>query len=400
MMRRLVIQFLREDTSMKEMPMSEKETVPVLRVALVGCGRVGIKHLNAILKAKDSLSLCALVDSDKRAPSALLEKIRVNDRKAALLLSEVQIFPSLDALLLADTPDIVAITLPSGLHFETAQKAMLAGCHVLLEKPMTLRTSEAKELFELSETTGKHIAMGHIYRYLPIMEQLHNEFAAGKWGKISHGSVIVRWGHDQSYYDQAVWRGTWKLDGGALMNQSIHALDLMCYLMNTVPVSAVAQLGKRFRTLEAEDVGIAALRMENGALCLLEGTTATHPGDHEASFYINAEFGSIRVGLRRGLPFFDIIDNKGKKITSKYYRHELKNKGIKGLLASRNPHFLIYRDLHNAIRTGLYPIADAHSGYKSVESMLAVYQSAKERRQIEIPNNDDFSLEQMSGFFS
>lgn len=384
----------------KEAYMSGKESTPKLRVALVGCGRVGIKHLKAILKAKDALSLCALVDSDKRAPAALLEKIRANDRKAALLLSEVKVFSSLDALLLAEHPDIIAITLPSGLHFDSARKALLSGCHVLLEKPMTLRTSEAKELFELSETTGKHIAMGHIYRYLPVMEQLHNDFAEGKWGKISHGSVIVRWGHDQSYYDQAVWRGTWKLDGGALMNQSIHALDLMCYLMNTVPVSAVAQLGKRFRTLEAEDVGIAALRMENGALCLLEGTTATHPGDHEASFYINAEFGSIRVGLRRGIPFFDITDNKRKKVTRKYYLRELKTKGVKGLLASGNPHFLIYMDLLNAIRSGSNPVADAYSGYKSVESMLAVYRSAKEHRQIDIPNHDDFSLEQMSGFFS
>jgi predicted dehydrogenase len=380
--------------------MSDREIFPCLRVALVGCGRVGIKHLKAILKAKDALSLCALVDSDQRAPSALLEKICSSDRKAALRLSDVKIYPSLDALLLADTPDIIAITLPSGLHFDATRKALQAGCHVLLEKPMTLQTSEAKELYDLSESTGKHIAMGHIYRYLPIMEQLHNDFTEGKWGKISHGSVVVRWGHDQSYYDQAVWRGTWKLDGGALMNQSIHALDLMCYLMNTVPVSAVAQLGKRFRTLEAEDIGIAALRMENGALCLLEGTTATRPDDHEASFYINAEFGTVRVGLRRGIPFFDIKNNKGKKMTSAYFRKEIKSKGIRGLLASRNPHFLIYKDLCSAIHTDSKPIADAYSGYKSVESMLAVYQSAKEHRQIDILNNDDFSLDQMSGYFS
>jgi len=380
--------------------MSENESVQNLRVALVGCGRVGIKHIEAILKLDDSLQLFALVDSDKRASAALLEKFRVSDRKSSHRLSNVKIFSSLDALLLAEPPDIVAITLPSGLHYEAARKALLSGCHVLLEKPMTLRASEAKELFEISGSTGKHIAMGHIYRYLPVMEQLHNDFSEGKWGRISHGSVVVRWGHDQSYYDQAAWRGTWKQDGGALMNQSIHALDLMCYLMNSVPVSAVAQLGKRFRTLEAEDVGIAALRMENGALCLLEGTTATHPDDHEASFYINAELGSIRVGLRRGMPFFDIVNSKGKKITFKYYRRELKKAGIKGLLSSRNPHVLIYKDLINAIRTGSNPVADAYSGYKSVESMLAVYQSAKERRQIDIPNNDDFSLDQMSGYFS
>lgn len=380
--------------------MDENTVIPKLRVALIGCGRVGVKHLKAILKSQESLSLCALVDTDKRAPFVLLESIGIHDYKTNPLLKDTKIYPTIDAMLEKETPDIVAITLPSGFHYESARKALRSGCHVFLEKPMTLSVSEAKELYELSESSGKHIAMGHIYRYMPIMEQLHNDIRGGKWGKISHGSIVVRWGHDQSYYDQAAWRGTWKLDGGALMNQSVHALDLMCYLMNTVPVSASAQLSKRFRNMEAEDVGAAVLRMENDSLCLIEGTTATNPRDHEASFYINGEFGSIRVGLRKGIPFFDIRNAKGNNIRMQYYLREFKSKGAKGLLASRNPHTLIYRDLYRSVLSGNNPIADAFSGYKSVESMLAVYQSAKERRQIDIPNSYDFSLDQMQGYFS
>ncbi|NLO62120.1 MAG: Gfo/Idh/MocA family oxidoreductase [Clostridiaceae bacterium] len=380
--------------------MSDETVKPLLSVALIGCGRVGVKHLNSIFKAKDSLQLCALVDTDIITAKAFLEKFIINNRKAASAFPRVKFYTGIDALLLDMTPDIVAITVPSGFHYEIAYRAISSGCHILLEKPMTMKTSEAKELYDLSVATGRHIAMGHIYRYLPIMGLIHQDFISEKWGKISHGSVVVRWGHDQAYYDQAAWRGTWKLDGGALMNQSIHALDLMCYLMNTYPVSVVSQLAKRFRNMEAEDIGAAVLRMENGALCVLEGTTATSPSDHEASFYINAELGSLRVGLRKGLPFFDIRDKKGKKVTRKYYREELKAKGLRGIIDAKNPHYLIYRDLINCVRNGDDPIADARSGYKSVEAMLSVYRSAKEHRQIDIPGDSDFDLNDMSGYFN
>ncbi|NLW89613.1 MAG: Gfo/Idh/MocA family oxidoreductase [Clostridiaceae bacterium] len=370
-----------------------------LRVAIIGCGRVAKKHMKAVLHEENGLEICALVDSDKKAALALLEETVLSDRRNSDLGKKVKLFPSTEAMLAVDPPDIAAVTLPSGLHYATALPALEAGCHIIMEKPMTLRISEARELFEFSESKSLKIAMGHIYRYFPLMQTLHNEIKEGAWGKISHGSVIVRWGHDQAYYDQAAWRGTWKLDGGALMNQSIHALDLMCYLMNTTPSSAFAHLAKRYRNMEAEDVGGVVFGMEDGSLCLLEGTTATGPNDHEASFFINAERGNIRIGLRNGIPFFDIRDIKGKNIRGKYLRRELKRIGIKGFLETRNPHIQIYRNLRDSIISGDTPIADAYSGYISVMSMLSAYRSAKEGVRINIPGDRDFSLHEMTGFF-
>ena len=379
--------------------MPAKTQYPPLSYALIGCGRVSVKHIKAVLKKNSGLTLHAIVDSNPAAPGNLLRAAGLSDKAAKKLLQSVHIYTDFEEMLVREKPEVAAITVPSGLHFKIAKACLLSGANILLEKPMTMRSSEARELYELSESTGRKVAMGHIYRYFPIVGNVRKDIASGVFGTLSHGSVVVRWGHDQAYYDQAAWRGTWKSDGGALMNQTVHALDLLCWLMNGTAVSANAMLARRSHIMEAEDVALGILTLDNQTLCQIEGTTATSTHDHEASFFINGSKGTLRVGLRKGKPFFDIRDADGHKKNFYYLRKEIKEKGLPGLLSLLNPHAGIYKDLVEAIHEDRNPIADAKSGYTAVDMVLALYKSAREKKEISLPLTSDFSSEEMTGFF-
>ncbi|MBQ6304098.1 MAG: Gfo/Idh/MocA family oxidoreductase [Clostridiales bacterium] len=365
-----------------------------LSVVLIGCGRVAEKHLKAISKLK-GLELKAVVDVNPDSAKRLLGSVKgfaatriFNDYKEAI--DEVK-------------PSIVSVTVPSGLHFQIAKYAMEHGCNLLLEKPMTMSVSEAREIFELSKKTGLKIAMGHIYRYLPIVGLVRNDIAEGKYGKVTHGTIYVRWGHGDDYYNSAAWRGTWKSDGGALMNQTIHAIDLLIWLMGSEPEEASAMIAQRIRKIEAEDLGMAVLRLENGALAQIEGTTATIPSKHTAEFSVFCENGQLSMGLDSGKPHLNIFtvkpDGRLKKLNGYYIRKQFKEGGIFSYKCALNPHLGIYKDLCDSINEDKDPIADAYSGFSSVDTLLGIYKSAKEGKPVELPIKDGFNSTDMTGFF-
>ncbi len=364
-----------------------------LRVALIGCGRIAVKHIKAITKRNSGLLLCAAADTDPRSFNKLFDACKLTHKGKRI----VRTYTNYQEMLEQEHPDITAITGPSGMHHAMGKAALLSGSHVLLEKPMSMKISHARELVDISRQEQRRIAMGHIFRYFPVVGNLQRDVAAGRFGKISHGSVIVRWGHDQAYYDGTAWRGTWDGDGGVLMNQTVHAIDLICWLMSGQATAASAMLARRAHDIEAEDLALGTLKLDTGALCQIEGTTNSPANDHEAAFYLLGDKGSFRIGIRRGRPYFDIRIN-GKKKNFEYFLKEIRAKGLLGLLSLANPHAGIYADLKDAILSGRAPIADAKSGMMSVESVLALYLSAKEKRQIEIPLAKDFSSREMSEY--
>lgn len=377
--------------------MADNSTTSVqtpLPVVLIGCGRVAEKHLKAISKLK-GLELKAVVDVNPESAKRLLESVKgfagvkqYSDYKTAI--DEIK-------------PSIVSVTVPSGLHFQIAKYAMEHGSNLLLEKPMTMSVSEAREIFELSEKTGLKLAMGHIYRYLPIVGLVRQDIAEGKYGKVTHGTIYVRWGHGEDYYSSAAWRGTWKSDGGALMNQTIHAIDLLIWLMGSEPEEAQSMIARRLRNIEAEDLGMAVLKLENGALAQIEGTTATIPSRHTAEFSVFCENGQLSMGLDSGKPHLNIMtvksNGKTKKLNGYYIRRQLKEGGMFSYKCALNPHLGIYKDLHDSIIENRNPIADAYSGFSSVDTMLGIYKSAKEGRPVALPLSEDFNTVDMTGFF-
>lgn len=376
-----------------------------LSVALVGCGKVARKHLQAICFHRSRYRLAALVDANPQAPQALLASIREKRRP------DPPVFSTVAAMLAAVRPDVVAITTPSGTHVDLAEEALRCGAHVLVEKPLTLDAAAGRRLLLTARQVDRQVAVGHIYRFFPLLQELERDLRTGRFGRILHGSVAVRWGHGQDYYDQAAWRGTWAQDGGALMNQSVHALDLMFWLLGGKPIQAVGAIDRQRHAMEAEDLGMAAVRLDNGSWCQLEGTTNSDPRRPEASFTVFAERGEIRAGIIGGKPRIEVRrvpdgdpdDAPRRKATFLYtrafIRRILRQDGWRGLGQLGNPHSGLYGDLADAIAEGRPPLADGTSGLQAVEAVLAVYAAALRGQRQAVPPVD-FRLEEMQGIFS
>ncbi len=370
-----------------------------LTVALAGCGRVARKHAKAWNQLPDLYQPVALIDQSKEACRSL-------NQEFGLGLAESDFYTDVASLFAARAgvktkPDVVALTTPSGTHYSLAKTALEHGSHVFVEKPMTLDLEEARELKNLAQTTHRKIAVGHIYRFFPLVDIIREDIAAGVYGRILAADVVVHWGHDQAYYDSAAWRGTWQQDGGALMNQTVHALDLMVWLLGLKPASVQGTISRLTHVMEAEDYGAALLKMSDGSVCRVEGTTSTPESQHEASFYISTEKAQIRAGLRSGKPYVQVLDNDGKK-TGHYWRRTLavmRQNGFKRQLqAYLNPHTGIYWDLAQAISADRPPRADVNSGLEAVENVLAIYQSALlGGAPVALPLSD-FSLREMESY--
>lgn len=373
-----------------------------MRYALIGCGKVAEKHLKAALAQRGRLDIVALVDRDPEAPGRLLDRCKVG-RSAR---SGIARFTDHAEMLRATRPEVVAITTPSGTHASIGLDAVAAGAHVIVEKPLTLDLADADRLLAAARRADRRVAVGHMYRFFPMVDLLKADLDAGRFGRVLAGDVKVRWGHGQDYYDQAAWRGTWAADGGALMNQSIHAFDLMTWLMGRAP-GAVGEvfgtLARMERRMEAEDYGAAVLRFRDGAVCLLEGTTLTDPHRKEASFFLQCTGGSIRAGLLKGVPHVEIRDAAGKSLLGGYLRRWLSASlrtpsGRRSLKSLKNAHTGLYGDFLDAIRDGRDPRADGVSGRDALELVLAIYRSARTRAPVVLPLSEG-STRDMAGYF-
>ncbi len=360
-----------------------------LKIALIGCGVVSRKHLKAIRyysrKRKNAdfrLSLSALIDPNQKAAEGLLADYSLSDSE-----TPVRIFPATDIFYAAvregtiEKPDIVAITTPSGLHYEQVLEALRNDCHVFVEKPITLCLKQAKELLELASTKHLKIAVGHIYRYFPVVSLLERELSAGQFGKALYGNVVIRWGHDQAYYDSAAWRGTRNMDGGAIMNQSIHGLDLMHWLLGTPEFrSAKGSVTRQLHEMEAEDLGFGIFEFADNIWLSLEGTTNTNPKRQEASFFVKYEKAEIRASIINKKISFSIRDQAGNELKNKYFRRYftalIRECGLSYLKQIGNPHSAIYFDLTQAILYDEIPLADGQSGFRALQLVTALYQNA------------------------
>ena len=388
-----------------------------LKFALVGLGRAARHHLMAlrVQQKKGRAELIAVADANQAAADKALHT------HAKAYFRDVPIYASLGEILEHCQPDVVAITTPSGSHKDLAMEALAAGCHLLVEKPIAMSSDDAREICEAAEKAGKRVALGHVYRYFPLVDQVQHDLRNGRFGRIYYGTVQVRWGHDQAYYDSAPWRGTRAADGGVVMNQSVHALDLMRWLLGAGESDApkVSETCKPSETLkpskvsgffdpsyaseasdaskapeitvkafcdrqshrmESEDLGLALFRFSNDSYLSYEGTTSSEPAAQEASFYICAEKGEIRARLYRKKISCEMIENGGKRITRQYIRRwlgrELKKEGLAALTQIGNPHYFIYSDLIEAIREKRDPRASARDGLASVAMVEAIYKDS------------------------
>ncbi|HEY2377783.1 MAG TPA: Gfo/Idh/MocA family oxidoreductase [Gemmatimonadaceae bacterium] len=336
------------------------------KIALVGCGRISRNHFEALRKI-EGLTLTAVCDVVPERAHEAAEREGVRG------------FTSYDEMLQRADCDVVAVCTPSGLHPAHGALAARAGKHVITEKPMAITLGQADELVKTCDDAGVFLFVVKQNRLNPPVQLLRRAVDKGRFGRIFIANTTVRWQRPQEYYDAAPWRGTWEFDGGAIMNQASHYVDLIQWLVGPVE-SVMAKTATQARRIEAEDSGVALLKFRSGALGVIEVNVLTYPRNIEGSITILGEKGSVKIGgtaVNRVEHWqFADYDDDDKLVES----------------ASTNPpnvygfgHEGYYRNVLAVLRGEAQPQTDGRAGRKSLELILGIYESAKIGREVPIP---------------
>lgn len=342
-----------------------------LSVAIVGCGIIGVNHARAIALHPD-LEIVAVIDSVAEATVRLADLVETE-----LARQRPKEFGSLGELFAAGSVDLVVICTPSGLHVQLAEEALAAGTHVVIEKPLDVSLPRARRIAELAEaaaTRGQIVSVISQHRFDPASVAVASAAHDGSFGRLTSAVASVAWWRSQEYYDSGKWRGTWELDGGgAVMNQGVHTVDLLVWFLGW-PVEVFAQTAMLAHDkIEVEDVAVATIRFESGALAVLHATTAAAPG-LTVRLQVHGSAGSAVIDNDQ-LEYFHVGDGAENQAADVVPAGELHG-------AERGPgtfaasHHRQYVDVVQAIHAGSAPGVTVGDALISLAVVRAVYTSA------------------------
>ena len=358
-----------------------------MKYALVGCGRIATNHVKAVLN--NGLEFVAACDVEPENIENLLAKHNLEkDSSIARYIDYKKMVEEHPEL------ELVAIATSSGIHAEIALYCIDHGINVIIEKPMAMNMADAEEIIRRSQEKGVKVSACHQNRFNVAVQQMRKAVENGRFGKLSHGSIHVRWNRGKQYYDQATWRGTWAEDGGCLMNQCIHGIDLLRWMMGNDVVSVYGVTRQQQHDyLEAEDVGMAVVTFANGAIATIEGTTNVYPQNLEETLYLFGENGTVKLGGKstNTIGVWDFEDET---------EADQRNKGFEAQTSNvyGNGHTSLYADMMDAIKNNRTPYVDAVAGRNALEMILAIYKSMKTGEAVKLPLSD-FASTDMRGTF-
>lgn len=347
-------------------------------VVIVGCGSIGALHVRTLAR-HPAFHVVALVDAVDGAADRLADlSEREHSGTRALTFSSLA-----DALAESDA-EVVVICTPSGFHAQIAEEALAAGRHIVIEKPLDVELARGRRIADLARAAarrGIHSSVISQHRFDPGSVVIARAIAEGRFGTITSGFAVSPWWRGQDYYDSSEWRGTWALDGGgALMNQGVHTLDLLIALLGR-PVEIYAQTALlAHHGIEVEDVAVATLRFESGALAILNATTAGYPGlgtrlqvqgsrgsavlaDDELAFFHVLEAGAS--GAASGSP----ADQSAQELARLAADPDIDDRTLLG-------HYRQYDDMARAIESRTPPTMTVEAGFTTLATVIAVYLSA------------------------
>jgi UDP-N-acetyl-2-amino-2-deoxyglucuronate dehydrogenase len=337
-----------------------------IKFALLGCGRISKRHSELLGENQISnAELVAVCDTD-------IEKAEIISKKYS-----IPSYECMHEMMRNEDIDVVVILTESGLHAKHTIELSKYGSHIVVEKPMALSLEDADNMISACDKNGIKLFVIKQNRFnLPVV-QLRKALEEGRFGKLFLGTVRVRWCRPQEYYDQDPWRGTWALDGGVLTNQASHHIDLLEWMMGDV-VSVFAKSVNAIADIEAEDTAVVILKFKNGALGVIEATTAIRPKDLEGSISILGEKGSVEIG---GFAVNEM----------KTWNFEEEKKDDKDVLEkfSVNPpnvygfgHKEYYDHVVECIKNGSSQLVDGLKGRKSLELINAIYESVESGKEV------------------
>lgn len=357
-----------------------------MKYALIGCGRIATNHVTAAVN--NNLEIVAVCDVVPEKMEAILEKHNLVDDKS------IKRYTDYKKMLEENDLELVSIATESGKHAAIALDAIDAGVNVIIEKPMAMNMADAEEIIKRAAEKHVKVSACHQNRFNVAIQEVRKAIEGNRFGKLSHASINVRWNRNKGYYDQAPWRGTWEEDGGCLMNQCIHGIDLLRWMMGDEVVEVYGATRQQFHDyLEAEDVGVAVVKFKNGAIGTIEGTTNVYPQNLEETLYLFGENGTVKVG-GKSTNTIDVWDFKDETA------EDQKNKGLEEETSNvyGNGHTSLFADVIEAIKEDRTPYVDGVAGRNALEMVLAIYKSQKEGIPVRLPLTD-FASTDMRGEF-
>ena len=360
-------------------------------IALIGCGRISFKHIEGFVDNADQLNLIGICD-----PVISRAEEKEREYRKEIPAANINIYTDYREMLSKQKPDIVTIAAESGKHLEIAKNCLEAGCHVICEKPMALSTKDADDMINTAKKNNRKLAVCFQNRFNAPIQRLRSALEAGRFGRLLHGTIQIRWNRNAAYYAEAPWRGTWEQDGGTLMNQCTHGIDLLQWMMGEDAVRVQAQTRRFMRPIEAEDFGAAIVEFKSGAIGIIEGSADVYPTNINETLSIFGEKGSVVVG---GLAVnridvwrfadADIIGDHEEKVLNP---NEKDPPTVYGF-----GHTALFKDFVEAIEENREPIISGESGRKALEIILAIYKSQKTGKPVDLPC--DFSTLEMKKYF-
>lgn len=351
-----------------------------MRYALIGCGRISPNHF-AAAKANnlEIVGICDIVPENSL------------DKKLKFELSDdTHMYTDYKEMLEKEKPELVAVTTESGKHAAIALDCIEAGCNLIIEKPIALSLADADAIISAAEAKGVKVCACHQNRFNKSIQKIRDAVDKKRFGRMFYGTAHIRWCRDHEYYDRASWRGTWEQDGGALMNQCIHNIDLLRWMMGDEVEEVVGMTDRLHHDyIQAEDLGVALIKFKNGSYGIVEGTTNVYPKNLEETLYLFGEKGTVKAGGAsvnkiEVWDFSDMLDDPDE---------------IKAQFAENPPnvygygHTPLYADVIDAIKNDRAPYVDAKAGKRALEMVLAIYKSAATGEIVKFPLEDCSTLD-------
>ena len=332
-----------------------------MKYALIGCGRIAVNHIKAL--RNNNLELVAFCDVDPTHIDILLKKteFKTNVPRYEDYKQMVKEHPEIE---------LIAIATDSGSHAKIAIYCMECGINIIVEKPMAMSMKDADKMIAVAEKNKVKICVCHQNRFNLAVQEMRKAVEKRWFGKISHGSINVRWNRNKDYYDQAPWRGKWASDGGALMNQCIHGIDLLRWMMGGEVEEVYGQTRQQFHTIE--------------------GTVNVFPKNLEETLYLFGEKGTVKLG-GTSCNNIDVWDFKEENNDKTGLKEETSN--VYG-----NGHTSLYADMIDSINNDRTPYVDGYAGRAALELVLAIYKSQLTGKPIRLPLTDFSSTDMLNCF--
>ena len=338
----------------------------MIKIALVGCGRIAKRHSELLgldqIKGAKLVSVC---DNIFNKASKIAKQFNV------------PAYNDMNDMMKSESIDVVVVLTPSGLHAEHVVNLSKYGKHIIVEKPMALSIEDTESMIYACDANNIKLFVIKQNRFNVPVVKLREALESGRFGKLTLGTVRVRWARHQSYYDQDSWRGTWAMDGGVLTNQASHHVDMLEWMMGDVQ-SVFAKMTTALADVETEDTAIVTLKFKSGALGIIEATTATRPKNLEGSISILGEKGTVVVGgvAVNEMQTWAFEDEKNGDTDV------LKNFSVNPPNVYGFGHQAYYEHVVDCIENESANLVDGFQGRKSIELISAIYESAETGKEV------------------